>query len=82
MIVKGRFIYVGGQTGTSGTGKPYYMMSLLQGLDTTRIYVNEEFYVKELSKIKDFENVDCELNISVSSKGTFINCESIIPVKK
>lgn len=82
MKLKGRFRYVGGQTGTTANGKVYYLMSLLQGLDTTRIYVSEEFYVKDLSKIPEFSEVDCELNISQGAKGTYINCESITPVVK
>lgn len=81
MKVKGRFRYVGGQTGNGNNGKPYYVMSLLQGLDTTRIFVSEEFYVKELPKILDFSEVDCELNISLTQRGAFVNCESITPIK-
>lgn len=79
MKLKGEFKFVGSDKGQSREGKPYYVLSVLQGLDSSRIYVNEEMF-KSVQGFKPFSNVVCELTINMTQKGTFVNCDDIYQV--
>lgn len=80
MILSGRFRYVGGQCHQSKDGKDYYMVSLLQGLDSSKIYVDEQMYLDIYGKIPEFSEVDCDLRIDITPKGTYVHLEEIRPV--
>lgn len=81
MILTGRFRYVGGQCNQTKDGKDYYMISLLQGLDSSRIYVDEKMYLDIIGKYPDFSEVECDLRIDISPKGTYIHLDSIRQVE-
>lgn len=81
MKLKGEFKFVGSEKGQSREGKPYYVLSVLQGLDSSRIYVNEEMF-QDVQGFKPFSNVVCELTINMTQKGTFVNCNDIYEVPK
>lgn len=76
MKVTGSFKFCGAEKGTTKAGKDYYMIGLLQGLDSSRIYVDLDMY-NQCKGIHPFSDVSCVLNISISEKGTFVNCDSI-----
>lgn len=80
MKVSGSFKFCGAEKGTTKAGKDYYLIGLLQGLDSSRIYVDFDMY-KQCKEILPFSDVSCVLNISISEKGTFINCDSISSLK-
>lgn len=82
MKLKGEFKFVGSEKGLSREGgKPYYVLSVLQGLDSSRIYVNEEMF-KEVQGFKPFTDVACELTINMTQRGTFVNCDNIYELSK
>ena len=76
MRLQGEFKFVGSEKGQSREGKPYYVLSVLQGLDSSRIYVNEEIF-QDVQGFKPFSDVGCELTINMTQKGTFVNCNDI-----
>ncbi len=76
MKVNGQFRYVGGESNISNTGKQYYLVSLLQGLDSSRIYVDQEMY-HQAQSIPEFSEVNCVLQIDITAKGTYLHLDSI-----
>ncbi len=80
MKVTGSFKFCGAEVGTTRAGKEYYLIGLLQGLDSSRIYVDQAMY-NQCKGIAPFTDVDCDLSINISDRGTFVNCDSILPVK-
>lgn len=80
MEVSAKMKFLGVEKGTSrSTGKPYYRVGLLQGLESEQIYINEELF-KQMSDFKPFSNVECCLNIHINEK-TFVNLVSVQLVK-
>lgn len=81
MKLKGEFKFVGSEKGVSREGKTYYVLSVLQGLDSSRIYVNEETF-RNVQGFEPFSDVGCELTINMTQKGTFVNCDDIYQLPK
>ncbi len=81
MKLKGNFKFVGSDKGQTREGKPYYVLSVLQGLDSSRIYVDEETF-KNVQGFEPFSDVCCELTINMTQKGTFVNCNDIYQLPK
>ncbi len=80
MEVTAKMKFLGVEKGVSrNTGKPYYRVGLLQGLESEQIYVSETLY-KQMSDFKPLSNVECCLNIQISQK-TFVNLVSVELVK-
>lgn len=77
MILTGRFRYVGGQCNQSKDGKSYYQVSLLQGLDSSKVYVDEKMYMDMINKFPEFSEVECDLRIDITPKGTYVHLEGI-----
>lgn len=76
MKVTARMKILGAEKGVSAqTGKPYFYVGLLQGMDSERVYVNEEIYNQCLG-FNPFSDVDCNLNIQIGAK-TYVNLDSI-----
>ena len=81
MKVSAEMKYVGAEKGTSNnSGKPYYVVGLLQGFDSERVYVSEEIY-RQTASYKPFCDVQCQLNIQIGRDRTFVNLEKISLVK-
>lgn len=80
MKVAGSFKFCGAEKGTTKAGKDYYLIGLLQGLDSSRIYVDLDMY-NQCKGITPFTDVECNLSINISDRGTFVNCDSIVPAK-
>lgn len=78
MKVSGSFKFCGAEIGTTKAGKEYYLIGLLQGLDSSRIYVDLDMY-NQCKGIAPFADVECNLSINISDRGTFVNCDSIVP---
>lgn len=80
MKVNARMKFLGTEKGVSqSSGKPYFTIGLLQGMESTRVYVNESNY-NTACGFKPFCDVDCELNIQLGVR-TYVNLESIQVVK-
>ena len=79
MKVSAKMTYLGMETGTSQNGKPYTVIGLLQGFDSERIYVNDDIKQK-VSQLKPMTQVECGLNIRITSDRTYMNIEYIDPV--
>ena len=75
MKVSARMKFIAAEKSTSREGKPYFVVGLLQGMDSERVYVSEEIY-EQTSSFKPFSDVDCNLNIQIGQR-TFVNLESI-----
>lgn len=80
MKVNARMKYIGAEQGTSREGKTYFVVGLLQGMDSERVYVNREIY-DLAAGFSPFSDVDCVLNIQIGQSRTFVNLESIRQVK-
>lgn len=76
MILTGMFRYVGGQCNQTKDGKSYYQVGLVQGLDSSKIYVDEKMY-SGLDKFPEFSEVECDLRIDITPKGTYVHLEGI-----
>lgn len=80
MKVNARMKFLGVEQGVAqSTGKPYFRVGLLQGMESTSVYVNKDLY-NSASQFKPFSDVDCELNIQLGVR-TYVNLESIQVVK-
>lgn len=80
MKVNARMKFLGAEKGTSqSSGKPYFTVGLLQGMESTKVYVNESTFSIACG-FKPFCDVDCELNIQLGTR-TYVNLESIQVVK-
>ena len=75
MKVNAKMKFLGCEKGVSSAGKPYFIIGLLQGMKSERVYVNEEMY-KKADALPSFSDVECELNIQIGER-TYINLESI-----
>lgn len=76
MKLSGDFKFVATEKSESKGGKPYYVMSVLQGMDTTRIFINEKMYT-DVCSYPAFCDVRCELSISMTPRGTFVSCDEV-----
>ena len=81
MKVSARMKYIGAEQGTSKDGKTYFVLGLLQGMESERIYINKEIY-DLTANFKQFSDVDCVLNIQIGQTRTFVNLDSIQLVKE
>lgn len=80
MKLKGKMKFLGAEQGVSQqSGKPYYYLGLLQGMESERVYINEDLY-RKVSSFQPFCDVDCELNIRIGDK-TFVSLDSIQVIK-
>ncbi|MCI8963752.1 MAG: hypothetical protein HFG37_08575 [Eubacterium sp.] len=84
MKLIGDFKFCGVEVGTTKAGKDYYVIGLLQGIESSRIYVDRDIYDFCLD-IPSFSEVSCILKLSMTGNGAFLGCESIVlkdqPVK-
>lgn len=79
MTVQADMKFVGCQQETSKNNKPYYVIGLLQGFDSERIFTSEEMYNK-VCKYPAFCDVHCTLNIRIGQERSFVNLEDIYQV--
>ena len=75
MKVSGLMKFIGTEEGLSREGKRYFVIGLLQGMESVRIYVNEDLYI-QAGSFTPFCDVECELNIQIGQR-TYINMDSI-----
>lgn len=86
MKVSAEMKYLGAEMGTSNAGKPYWVVAMLQGFDSTRFYVQESLF----NFTKDLKPMDlclCDLSISdgrdkEGNFRTYVNLNGITPVTK
>lgn len=81
MKVSARMKYIDAEQGISRDGKTYYVIGLLQGMESEKIYINKEIY-DLTAGFKQFSDVDCTLNIQIGQTRTFVNLDSIQLVEK
>lgn len=81
MILNGRFRLLGVEMGSRKDGKPYYVLGLVQGIDSERLYIDEKMY-KDCQTIPAFSEIECDINIQIRQDRTYLNCESIRLVEK
>lgn len=75
MKVSGLMKFIGTEEGLSREGKRYFMIGLLQGMESIKIYVSEEL-CSLVAGYTPFCDVECELNIQIGQR-TYINMDSI-----
>lgn len=81
MKVSARMKFIGAEQGTSRDGKTYFVVGLLQGMESERVYVSKEIYDLTFG-FEQFSDVDCIMNIQIGQQRTFVNLDSIQLVKK
>lgn len=79
MRVEADMKFVGVQKEMSKNNKPYYVIGLLQGFDSERIFTNEETY-NRVYKYPSFCDVHCTLNIRIGQERSFVSLEDIYQV--
>ena len=79
MKVSGLMKFIGVEEGLSREGKRYFIIGLLQGMESIKIYVSEEL-CSLVAGYTPFCDVECELNIQIGQR-TYINMDSIRQVK-
>lgn len=74
--LKGSFLFIGIEKNVNRkTGEVYHFIGLLQGLDSVKIFGNEES-LKMFENIPELSKVDCDISVSVGEK-TYINVKSV-----
>lgn len=81
MTLTGNFRFLGAEELKTKEGKAYYIVALLQGMDSEKMYVSESQY-REYCSIPEFSEVECELKVTINGNRTFLNCESIRQISK
>lgn len=74
MKLSGKFDFLGAianQSSKEGS-KPYYVVSLLQEVDVTKVYVDYDTYLK-IKDIPKLTPVDVDLDITVTKDRTYIS---------
>ena len=79
MIVEADMKFVGVQKEMAKNNKPYYVIGLLQGFDSERIFTSEEMY-NRVYKYPAFCDVHCMLNIRIGQERSFVSLENIYQV--
>jgi hypothetical protein len=80
MKVKAEFLYLGMESGTTRDNKQWTAIGLLQGLDSEKMYVQDEI-LKKVQVIQPMSKVIAELRINVNKDKTYINLDDIAPLK-
>lgn len=78
MVVTAQFRFIGAESKISKNGNMYYVMGLLQGMDSEQLFIQQEQY-NQVKDFKEFDNVECSLNINIRPDKTNV---SLIDVKK
>lgn len=78
MIVKGSFKYVGMESikGKKDPNETYYSIVLLQDTDVVKVFATKDDLPK-LNGLKQMDNIDVELGISVTPTRTYINIKDV-----
>lgn len=72
MKLSGKFDFLGAianQSAKEGS-KPYYVVSLLQDVDVTKVYVDYDTYMK-VKDVPKMTTVDVELDVTVTKDRTY-----------
>ncbi len=83
MKLSGKFDFLGAianQSSKEGS-KPYYVVSLLQDVDVTKVYVDYETYLK-IKDIPKMTQVDVNLDITVTKDRTFMSLLTVSNAKQ
>ena len=76
MKVSAEMKYLGFEEGTNREGKTFFVVGLLQGFSSERIFINDEDLKKKLQAVKPMSDCVCDLNISIGEK-TYVNLVDI-----
>ena len=79
MKVSAEMKYLGSEEGTNREGKPFFVVGLLQGFASERIFINDDDLKKKLKDVKPYSDCICDLNISIGEK-TYVNLVDIRPI--
>lgn len=83
MKLSGKFEFLGAISNQSNKegSKPYYVVSLLQDVDVTKVYVDYDTYlnIKDIPKLTP---VDVDLDITVNKDRTYISLLSVNNAKQ
>lgn len=78
MKLSGKFDFLGAianQSSKEGS-KPYYVVSLLQEVDVTKVYVDYDTYLK-IKDIPKLTPVEVDLDITVTKDRTYISLSAV-----